>query len=215
MFTGLIEDVGILESISRGDRQAELAIRTGLQTADFSLGESIAVNGVCLTVKAFTGNSFQADVSAETLEKSSLGKVGRGFRINLERALKLSDRLGGHLVTGHVDGLASLLERRQDGNAWRMSFALDGNLARLLVVKGSVAIDGISLTVNEVGADHFSVAVIPHTLAQTTLGELRSGDRVNIETDIIGKYVARLLGRDNATPGEGVSIELLAKYGYL
>ena len=215
MFTGLIEDVGVVEAVRRGDRQAELILRTGLQTADFSLGESIAVNGVCLTVKAFANNSFQADVSPETLEKSSLGNTVRGSRVNLERALKLSDRLGGHLVTGHVDGLATLLERRQEGNAWRMNFSLDRNLGRMLVAKGSVAIDGISLTVNEVESDHFSVAVIPHTLAQTTLVDLRSGDRVNIETDIIGKYVARLLGRDNAVPGEGVSIELLAKYGYL
>ena len=215
MFTGLIEDIGVVESINQGDRQAELTIRTGLQTADFILGESIAVNGVCLTVKAFGGNLFQAGVSPETLEKSSFGKAGRGKKVNLERALQLTDRLGGHLVTGHVDGLATLLERRQDGNSWRMCFALDSKLLRLLVAKGSVAIDGISLTVNDVGDDHFSVAVIPHTLTRTTLGELRSGDRVNIETDIIGKYVARLLGRDSATSGEGVSIELLAKYGYL
>lgn len=215
MFTGLIEDLGNVEELQQGSSQARISIATQLPMNELQLGESIAVNGVCLTVTSFGGGRFSADISPETLACSSLGRLQRGAQVNLERALRLSDRLGGHLVSGHIDGLARIIERRRDGNAWRFRFQAGPELLRYLVAKGSVAIDGVSLTVNQVDAESFSVAIIPLTLEKTTLQERQVGDQVNIETDLIGKYVARLLGRDAAAPGEGVTLDLLAKHGFL
>lgn len=215
MFTGLIEDVGSVEVLRRGTRQAVLTIATRLPLNDMVLGESIAVNGVCLTITDFGSGQFSADVSPETLDTSTLGRLERGARVNLERALRLSDRLGGHLVTGHIDGQGRLLQRYQEGNAWRLHYGIDRRLSAFMVAKGSVALDGISLTINQAGEDFFSVAVIPHTLCQTNLEEVRVGELVNIETDLIGKYVARLLGQEQGIGNAGVSMELLAKYGYL
>jgi riboflavin synthase len=215
MFTGLIEDLGTLRDIRTGVDQAVLTVGTALPTVEFTMGESIAVNGVCLTVTSFAEGSFSADVSPETLDCTTLGRLGTGVRVNLERALRLSDRLGGHLVTGHVDGLARIIERRQEGNAWRFRFQGDVSLCRQLVDKGSVAVDGISLTVNEAGSDFFTLAVIPHTLAMTTLQERQVGDDVNIETDLIGKYVARFLQHDGQGRPQGVTMETLAKHGFL
>lgn len=214
MFTGLIEDLGTLLDLRRSSASASVSIATALPMAELRLGESIAVNGACLTVTAFANGRFAADVSPETLDKTTLGSLPRGVHVNLERALRLGDRLGGHLVTGHIDGMARLVERTRQGNAWRLAFQLEPTLARLLVSKGSVAVDGISLTVNEVTAEFFNVMIIPHTLAQTTLASLEVGDLVNIETDLIGKYVARLLA-GASQPAGGVSLELLAKSGFL
>jgi riboflavin synthase len=214
MFTGLIEDLGTLVDLRRNGQATSVTVATALPMTELRLGESIAVNGVCLTVTAFAGGRFTADVSPETLEKSSLAALNRGARVNLERALRLSDRLGGHLVTGHVDGQAHVIERVRQGNAWRFVFQCDASMARQIVAKGSVAVDGISLTVNEALDDRFSVMIIPHTLEQTTLTGLQVGDRVNIETDLIGKYVARLLGTDDTAP-RGVTLDLLAKSGFL
>lgn len=214
MFTGLIEDLGTLIELRRSGEAASVAIATALPMTELRLGESIAVNGVCLTVTSFGSGRFIADVSPETLEKSTLATLNRGARVNLERALRLSDRLGGHLVTGHVDGQAQIVERVRQGNAWRFAFQCDPAMARLLVAKGSVAIDGISLTVNEALDDRFSVMIIPHTLEQTTLAGRQVADRVNIETDLIGKYVARLLGAGDTAP-RGVTLDLLAKSGFL
>lgn len=215
MFTGLIEDIGTLRDLRLGTNQARLTVATGLPMTELTLGESIAVNGVCLTVTSFGDGSFSADVSPETLDCSNLGRLTRGARVNLERALRLSDRLGGHLVTGHIDGRAQIVERRQDGNAWRFRFHTEPAVSALLVTKGSVAVDGISLTVNEVSAETFALAIIPHTLALTTLQERKLGDEVNVETDLIGKYVARFM--KDGTPGkaQGVTMDLLAKHGFL
>lgn len=214
MFTGLIEDVGILEEFRRSGEQASLTVASSLPAQELSLGESIAVNGVCLTVTAFGPGRFTADLSPETVACTTLGRLSRGARVNLERALRLSSRLGGHLVSGHIDGVARITERVRQGNAWRLSFQLEPALARLMIVKGSVAIDGISLTVNEVGAERFTVMIIPHTLERTNLAEQRVGDPVNIETDLIGKYVARLLDTRTAAPS-GVTLDMLAKSGFL
>jgi riboflavin synthase len=214
MFTGLIEDVGTLLELRRGADAASVTVATALPTAELRLGDSIAVNGVCLTVTACGDSRFTADVSPETLLKTTLGALPRGARVNLERALRLCDRLGGHLVSGHVDGMARIVERTRQGNAWRFAFQLEAELVRLLVAKGSVAIDGISLTVNEVGAERFTVMIIPHTLGQTTLADRQVGEPVNVETDLIGKYVARLLGGSGA-PNAGVTLDLLAKSGFL
>jgi riboflavin synthase len=214
MFTGLIEDIGTLLELRRAAGAASVTVATALPTAELRLGDSVAVNGVCLTVTACGDHRFTADVSPETLEKTTLGALPRGARVNLERALRLCDRLGGHLVSGHVDGLARITERARQGNAWHFAFQLEAELARLLVAKGSVAIDGISLTVNDVGAERFTVMIIPHTLARTTLEGRQVGDQVNVETDLIGKYVARLLGGSGPPPA-GVTLDLLAKSGFL
>lgn len=215
MFTGLIEDLGTLREIHTGADQAVLTVGSALPMADLTIGESIAINGVCLTVTRFAVGAFCADISPETLACTTLGRLDPGARVNLERALRLSDRLGGHLVTGHVDGLARIVERRQEGNAWRFRFQCDAALCGQLVDKGSVAVDGISLTVNQVKGDSFTLAVIPHTLAMTTLQERKVGDEVNIETDLIGKYVARFLSQDSRGKQPGVTMETLAKHGFL
>jgi riboflavin synthase len=213
MFTGLIEDLGTLEALRRGGEHASVTVATALPMQELVVGESIAVNGACLTVTAFGGGRFTADVSPETLRLTNLAGLSRGARVNLERALRLSDRLGGHLVTGHVDGLARLVARERQGNAWHLIFQLDAQLARMLVAKGSVAVDGISLTVNEVAAERFTVMIIPHTMDRTTLSACQPGAEVNIETDLIGKYVARLLGAERRP--EGITLDLLAKSGFL
>jgi len=215
MFTGLIEDLGTVRAIRRGADQAVLTVATALPMQELILGESIAVNGACLTVSKFGDGAFSADVSPETLDCTTLGSLAAGSRVNLERALRLADRLGGHLVSGHVDGQARIVEKRRDGNAWRMRFQAEPPICALLVGKGSVAIDGISLTVNEVTDDSFSLAIIPHTLDRTTLQERKVGDTVNVETDLIGKYVARFLSHNAAVAPQGVTLDLLAKHGFL
>lgn len=215
MFTGLIEDLGTLRDIRTGQDQARLSVATGLPMAELTLGESIAVNGVCLTVTSFGEGIFSADVSPETLDCTSLGRLARGARVNLERALRLSDRLGGHMVSGHVDGLAKISEFHRDGNAWRYTFRAEAAVIEYLVAKGSVAIDGISLTVNDVSENSFSVAIIPHTLSVTTLQDRRVGDDVNVETDLIGKYVARFLKNGTVSKPQGVTMDVLAKHGFL
>jgi len=215
MFTGLIEDLGTLNDIHTGADQARLTVATKLPMAELTLGESIAVNGVCLTVTSFGDGVFSADVSPETMACTSLGSLARGAHVNLERALRLSDRLGGHLVTGHVDGLGRIVERRKDGNAWRFKFQADADVISFLVAKGSVTIDGISLTVNEVADDSFSLAIIPLTMSKTTLQGRSVGDVVNVETDLIGKYISRFLQDGPAVKPQGVTMDLLAKNGFL
>ncbi|AJE03305.1 riboflavin synthase [Geobacter pickeringii] len=216
MFTGLIEEVGILRRIERTGAAARLAVGSALPSDSISLGDSVAVNGACLTVVAMGGGELTFDASPETLEVTTLGALAPGARVNLERALRLGDRLGGHIVTGHVDFIATISERRELSGNIVFGFRSSSEHARYLVAKGSVAIDGISLTVNAVSSDGFSVNIIPHTAAKTTLGTARAGDRVNIETDILGKYVERLLGAGGpGRRGDGVSLELLAKSGFL
>jgi len=216
MFTGLIEDLGTVRELRKGADSVRLAVATRIPMSDLELGESIAVNGICLTMVTFGGGMFSADVSPETLERTNLGELVPGAAVNLERALRLSDRLGGHLVSGHVDAVATITERRQDRNAIRFTFRQAAAVNRFVVEKGSVAIDGISLTVNEVSGESFSVAVIPHTLAMTTLKEKGAGSRVNIETDIIGKYVERLLrGAETGAEKKPLDLDFLAKHGFL
>ena len=215
MFTGLIEDLGTLRELRTGADQARLTVATRIPMQEMSLGESVAVNGVCLTVTSFGEGCFSADVSPETLKCTSLGRLAPGAKVNLERALQLSGRLGGHLVTGHVDGLGQIVERRRDGNAWRFRLQTEAAVAAFLVAKGSVTIDGISLTVNEVASESFTVAIIPHTLAMTSLQDRGIGDAVNIETDLIGKYVARFLAAGAPVSPAGVTFDLLAKHGFL
>jgi len=218
MFTGLIESVGGVRELRRTAGSAILTVSAAFPDDSYRLGESIAVNGACLTVVAFGGGTFRADVSPETLNCTTIGALAAGQRVNLERALRLGDRLGGHMVSGHVDGVATLMARRNDGNAQRLTFALEAKEIRFLVEKGSVAIDGISLTVNSVEADSFTVAIIPHTLQNTTLAGIKVGQQVNIESDLIAKYVLRLFpGQSESAPPErpAMSLDFLAKHGFL
>lgn len=214
MFTGLIEDVGRVVKLERRGSSASLTVGTALPADGFRLGDSVAVNGVCLTVVTMKGGSLSFDVSPETLDTSSLGRLTPGGEVNLERALRLSDRLGGHIVTGHIDCVATISGRREESGNIIFDFTLPGENARFLVPKGSVAIDGISLTVNSVSSNGFSVNIIPHTAAMTTLQLRRQGDTVNIETDIIGKYVERLLGRADSASTQGVTLETLMRNGF-
>ncbi len=216
MFTGLIEDVGTVRELRKSANSVRLTLATRIPMNEIELGESIAVNGVCLTVVTFGNGQFTADVSPETVARTGLAGLAIGSRVNLERALQVGARLGGHIVSGHVDTVATVCGVAEDGNAIRITFAIDPRHNRYVVEKGSVAIDGISLTVNTVSEGSFSVAIIPHTLEMTTLKGLKVGSKVNIETDIIGKYVERLLGKKSADDsGAGVDLDFLAKHGFL
>jgi riboflavin synthase len=193
MFTGIVEELGEVVAVERGQGSARLTVAGPLVTSDAELGASIAVNGVCLTVTAVDGTAFSADVMHETLQRSSLGSLEVGSPVNLERPLSLSSRLGGHLVQGHVDDTTTVVSRTP-GDAWEVvRFALPAGLARYVVAKGSITIDGVSLTVSSLGDAWFEVSLIPTTLAMTTLGTRQAGDQVNLEVDVVAKYVERML----------------------
>ena len=215
MFTGIIETVGTVREITRRPHGAWAHIEAGPLAEGLRIGESIALDGACLTVTTVKGDGFTCDLSAETLDRTTLERLRVGSRVNLERPLRLSDRLGGHLVTGHVDAVGEVTGRtpQGDGEFWRFRFPHD--LAPLLVVKGSIAVDGISLTVAELSRDTFGVALIPHTLRHTTLGSKRVGDPVNLEADLLGKHVARLLAaRGNAMGQAHLTLTFLEEHGF-
>ncbi|MBC7163463.1 MAG: riboflavin synthase [Roseovarius sp.] len=191
MFTGIITDIGRIISVERrGDMRARIA--TGHDTAGIEIGASIACDGACLTVVALGPDWFEVDISAETLARTNLGNWDEGRRVNLERALRVGDELGGHIVSGHVDGLAEVIARREEGDSTRLTLRAPGPLARFIAPKGSVTLNGTSLTVNEVEGDRFGVNLIPHTQAVTTWGTIAVGDRINLEIDTLARYVARL-----------------------
>lgn len=200
MFTGLIQELGEVTALDRSARTRLTVRAPGMAREPFTRGESIAVNGCCLSVVEAGGERFTVEVSPETLARTSLAALQRGARVNLERALRLSDRLGGHLVLGHVDGVGRVQGRQPAGDFLEMTVEAPAPVEPLLLEKGSVAVDGVSLTVNSVSGRSFSVMLIPETLAATTLGGKQAGDPVNLEGDVIGKYVARLVGR-GARPG--------------
>ena len=193
MFTGIVEELGVVEALVDQGDAVRLTVRGPHVTVDAGLGDSIAVNGCCLTVAERDRETFTADVMRETLDKTSLGDLVPGDRVNLERAVTAATRLGGHIVQGHVDGTGELLARTPSEHWEVVEISLPPDIARYLVAKGSVTVDGISLTVVEVGRDRFTVSLIPETLARTTLGSKQPGDRVNLEVDVIAKYVERLL----------------------
>lgn len=211
MFTGIIEEMGSVRSLRRSGGSARLTLSASRVLEGTVLGDSICVNGVCLTVVEMSASEFSADVAVETLKVTNLGDLTPGSNVNLERALQLSARIGGHLVSGHVDAVGRLRERREEGNGWRVLFDAPDAVLRYVIKKGSIAIDGISLTVADLDPAGFSVAMIPHTAKLTTLGHKKAGDTVNLEADIIGKYVERLLG---GRAEGGVSLELLKKSGF-
>jgi riboflavin synthase len=193
MFTGLIEDVGVIGGLRREKGSAVLTVQTKLAVSSMPLGASIAVNGACLTVVKKAKGAFTVDVSPETLRRTNLERLAVGGLVNLEQPMRLQERLGGHLVTGHVDGIGTVAAIKKQGDFTVFNFRVPAALGALLVSKGSVAVDGISLTVNECGANRFSVAIIPFTLQHTNLRARRVGDKVNIETDLIGKYVQNFM----------------------
>lgn len=203
MFTGIVEELGKVKELRKLPDAALLTIDAEKVLEETRIGDSIAVNGVCLTVVKLENHQFTVDVMAETLAKSSLAQLSGGSRVNLERALQLSSRLGGHLVSGHVDGVGRIGQIRQDGIAKVVEIHAPPHLITYILPKGSIAIDGISLTVVDVGADYFSVSLIPHTAQETTLGFKGVGAVVNLETDMIGKYVARFLAQGSLDQEQG------------
>ena len=215
MFTGIVEEIGIIARIERGASSAVLTIRAGKVLEGTQIGDSIAVNGVCLTVTSMSSGSFTADVMHETLNRSSLASLRSGSRVNLERAMQLGGRLGGHIVSGHIDGTGRVASIRKDDNAIWYTIETGAGILRYIVEKGSIAIDGISLTVAKVDQKSFSISAIPHTVSVTVLADRREGDVVNLENDIIGKYVEKLMAPGEQEETKGISTSFLAEYGFL
>ena len=200
MFSGIVEEMGAVKSLEKTLAGTRLTILAKLVMDDLPIGASISVNGACLTVVKRDEKEFSADVSAETLSVTTLGKLAVGSPVNLERAMKLNERIGGHLVAGHVDGIGTVRERHQEGNGTVIVIEAPPEILRYCIVKGSITVDGVSLTINEVGGRTFSVMIIPHTATVTTLGIKQIGDTVNLESDLIGKYVERLLQERGQLP---------------
>lgn len=215
MFTGIVEEKGSLRKLQLGDVSGSLEIQAGIVLGGTKLGDSIAVNGVCLTVTKLSGQSFSADVMAETLRRSNLGQLEHGAQVNLERAMPTDGRFGGHIVSGHIDGVGIIQSMRREGNAVWVRISAPDEILQLVIEKGSIAIDGISLTVAAVDSGSFQVSIIPHTAGQTTLLDRKPGDVVNLENDVIGKYVQRLLAPKGEAPSEQeISLGYLAQHGF-
>lgn len=216
MFTGIIEEVGVIKNIKMGAKSAVITIQANTVMEDIHLGDSIAMNGVCLTVTSFDKNSYSVDVMHETLRRTNLVALKGGSRVNLERAMAADGRFGGHIVAGHVDGTGMITSMKQDDNAVWIDIETDASVLKYIVEKGSITIDGISLTVAQVDSRSFAVSVIPHTGMQTTLLEKKPGDSVNLETDMIGKYVEKLLGyqEQEQKPKSNITMEFLMENGF-
>ncbi len=217
MFTGIVEEIGKMQSLKSHGEMTKLKIKAEKVIEDLELGDSIATNGVCLTVTEFDQNSFTADVMPETVKKTNLRNLKPGSKINLERAMTPTKRMGGHLVTGHIDGVGTLVEKKKDHQALIYTFNVSKALSRYMVEKGSIAIDGVSLTIIDVEEEWFSIGLIPHSADQTILGSANKGDEVNLEVDIIAKYVEKLLGKKEEVQDEsnsGLSLENLRELGY-
>ncbi|MEE1155769.1 MAG: riboflavin synthase [Acutalibacteraceae bacterium] len=216
MFTGIVEELGKINGVQKGEKSSVLTINASKVLKNTQLGDSIAVNGVCLTVTSITENSFSADVMAETMRKSNLGSLAVGSSVNLERALTPLTRMGGHIVSGHIDGTGTITSYVKEDNATWVTVKADSDILKYIVQKGSIAIDGISLTVAYIDDTCFKVSIIPHTSQQTTLLSKGIGNTVNLECDVIAKYVEKLLGfkaSNNTT--EDISLEMLAENGFI
>lgn len=222
MFTGIVEELGKIRNIQHKSQDVTLEVQASDVLTDAKVGDSIAVDGACLTIRSLTPEAFAVDVSAETLRRTTLGERKVGDQVNLERSLRLSDRLGGHLVLGHVDEVATICAWKDEGDSSLMRVTISDNIRRYITYKGSVTVDGISLTVSDVSKDSFEVALIPHTKAVTTLGTKRNGARVNLEVDLIARYLETLLknaegetGWTEQPPSETLNLNFLAKHGYI
>jgi riboflavin synthase len=216
MFTGIIEELGKISSLDRHASGARIVVAAKIVADGTNEGDSIAVNGVCLTALNITANSFAADVSQETLDRSTLGDLSVGARVNLERAVTPATRLGGHIVQGHVDGRGQFVSATRSGDFWTVRVGYPNEMARYFVYKGSVAVEGISLTIAELTDEYFEIAVIPKTWELTNLSTLKTGDAVNLEADVIAKYVERILLKTVANENSGgVTMEKLAALGYI
>ena len=218
MFTGIVEGIGEVRNIRFLGSEATVTIRVPALFSDCHPGDSLALDGVCLTITRIKGDLFTLDVSAETLKRSTLGTIKQGAVVNLERALRLSDRLGGHLVSGHVDGTGILEKIEKVERSWIIQIGIDQPLSRYLIEKGSIAVDGISLTINRCMGNSFDVTIIPQTASITTILRKRVGDRVNIEIDMISKYIERFLSHDKVATPEGpasrIDRDMLIRYGF-
>jgi riboflavin synthase len=214
MFTGIIEDKGKVTRVGYRGQEKRLTLELPIHLTEVQLGDSINVNGVCLTVVEKRGQTIEVDLSPETLQKSVLGQLKEGDQVNFERPLKLTDRLGGHLVTGHIDGIGMITEKRKEGDFLHLKIRIPKFVSKYVVQKGSIAIDGISLTVNECEDDEIRMTLIPYTLKKTTLMDKRVGDRVNVETDIIGKYVEKMLDRGDEK-SKGMDLSFLKEHGFI
>lgn len=216
MFTGIIQSIGTLVELQPKGGDMELHVNTGkLDMSDVALGDSIAVNGVCLTAIAMTDSSFTADVSRETISLTSLGNLSTGSEVNLEKALTLQTRLGGHLVSGHVDGLGEVVSRHNDGRSERFRIKAPDGLAKYIAAKGSITIDGVSLTVNKVDGSYFEINIVPHTIQETIISHYQPGTQINLEVDVIARYLERLVqGGALEDNGSNITEAFLAENGY-
>lgn len=221
MFTGIVEELGTVVSISKGVKSSQLTLQGKLIFEDMHIGDSIAVNGVCLTVTEKTANTFTVDVMAETLRRSSLGSLSKGSKVNMERAMAANGRFGGHIVSGHIDGTGTIESFVREDNAVWVTIATPAKILKYIIEKGSITIDGISLTVAYVDSRCFKVSLIPHTAANTTLLMKKAGDTVNLENDIVGKYIDKLMHFDNGDEdskdesSQGISVEFLSQNGFM
>ena len=218
MFTGLVEGIGKVKEIQRARGDMRLTIVPQFDMSDSREGDSIAVNGVCLTITGIQGGALSMEVSGETISRSNMGQLKASDEVNLERALRLGDRLGGHLVSGHVDGVGKILKKEQKEGSWLLRIGIDEALARYTIAKGSVAVEGISLTINDCQDTYFEVNISPFTAQETTLVKKTLGDLVNIETDMIGKYVEKFFRKESSSPQAKapsvINEEMLRKYGF-
>lgn len=216
MFTGIVEELGMIKRISIQGTSGQIAIRANKVLEGTRIGDSIAVNGICLTVTSLQRDGFTADIMAETVRRSSLSKAVNGDAVNLERAMAADGRFGGHIVSGHIDGTGKIVSYRKEENAVWVEIETSGDILKLIVEKGSICIDGISLTVADVSDTEFKVSVIPHTGEETTLLKKKPGDLVNLENDVVGKYVEKLMGFKNKeeekSSSTGITIEFLKQY---
>ena len=222
MFTGIIEGLGTIKDIRPSGKGRRIGVTTDFLLEKTKIGDSIAVNGACLTAVSISGSHFEADLSPETLSISTMGNIQAGQRVNIERALCLSDRLDGHIVSGHIDGIGRIVSREQDSNAIRITISVPETLSRYMIRKGSVAVDGVSLTINKCDHQGFEVSIIPHTAKLTTVGFKKTGEMVNIETDVIGKYVERFVkwgskeeGMAHKAQQSSIDMQLLTRTGFL
>jgi riboflavin synthase len=215
MFTGLIEEIGIIQSVTRSEKAELLSIRASVVLKGAKVGDSICTNGVCLTITELNANSFTAFVMPETMRRSNLKKLTSGSEVNLERALSLQDRLGGHILSGHIDGTGNITKLQSEGDALWITISTQKKLLRYIIQKGSIAIDGVSLTVANINSETFQVSIIPHTKAATTLLSKKEGDEVNLECDILGKYIEKLMLKIEPEPKKkDIDLNLLIENGF-